>query len=340
MDFINKISRFMRNTGPARVLIPVGIILLIFGILTSSFIGADMAETEGRVTSVEEHTDENNKAEYDIGVVYTVDGREYDGEFYNLSREYSVGDTVTVYYNTEDPQMISNSRMNGLFSIGLMIAGVLAVIGGIVLTAKAVKKSRDLDKTDLGKDRPQIDFDKFKYSEGTREIYCRYDGQMLKPGYILEDADRNVLFEGKMTKNSLVGARIFEFTDHTTGTVTEHEVGHTTTQTFNNEMFSASSWFKFDGKNIWDVLHDRGLRMKTNLLSKFPNLVYEVSKDGGALARIETSSMYVHEEDEAQHKLAIPVGRYYYRIWIKSEDMETLFLTVFAISETEQTMVE
>ena len=36
----------------------------------------------------------------------------------------------------------------------------------------------------------------------------------------------------------------------------------------------------------------------------------------------------------------IPVGRYYYRVWTNSNDFETLFLTIFAISETEQAVVE
>ena len=340
MDFFNKLSKFMRNTGPARMLVPMGIFLLIFGILSSSFIGADMVETTGKVISVEEVMGDDNKTEYDIGVSYTVDGKEYTTTFANLPESRNVGDPITVYYNAENPEMTSNSKGSGLFSIALMAAGVLAIICGIAMTAKAFKKSKELEKTDLGKDLPAIDFDRFKYDAGTKEIYCLYDGNTLKPGYILEDADRNVLYEGKMTKNSLVGDRVFEFTDHTKGTSSSHQVGHTVTQTFSNEFFSATSWFKFDGKNVWDVLHDRGLRMKTNLFSKFPNLVYEVSKDGGAFARIETSSKYVHEEDEAQHKIAIPVGRYYYRIWTKSTDFETLFLTVFAISETEQTMVE
>ena len=31
MNFANKFARFMRNSGPARVLIPIGIILIVFG---------------------------------------------------------------------------------------------------------------------------------------------------------------------------------------------------------------------------------------------------------------------------------------------------------------------
>ncbi len=143
-----------------------------------------------------------------------------------------------------------------------------------------------------------------------------------------------------MLKNNPIGARIFEFSDHTTGVVKEHEVGHTTTETFNNKFFSVRSWFKLDGKNIFDVLHDRGLRMTTDLHSKFPYAVYDIAKDGKAFARIESSSMYVHEDEEAQHKVIVPYGRYYYRFWTSSKDFESIFLTIFAISETEQAVVE
>ena len=162
----------------------------------------------------------------------------------------------------------------------------------------------------------------------------------LKPGYLIEDADRKVLFEGKMLKNALVGARTFEFHNYVTGGVQEHQVGHTMTNTMNDEFFSVNSWFKFDGENIWELLHSRGLRMETDLHSKFPYVFYNVTRNGAAFARIENSSLYVHEEDEAQHKLVIPTGRMYYRFWTNSNDFESLFMTMFGITESEQGVVE
>ena len=112
------------------------------------------------------------------------------------------------------------------------------------------------------------------------------------------------------------------------------------TQSYDDNGWTASSWFKFDGKNVWDELHDRGVRIRTNMRSKFPNFIYEVSKDGQAFAILETSGKYVHEDEAAEHKLNVPVGRYYYRVWTNTRDFETLFLTIFAISETEQAVVE
>ena len=143
-----------------------------------------------------------------------------------------------------------------------------------------------------------------------------------------------------MTKNAAVGDRIFTFRDCRLGRTAEHAVGHSVTQSYSNEFFSMSSWFRFDGENIWDVLHDRGVRVATDLRSIFPRVRYTVSVNGRFFATIETSGKYVHEEDEAEHKLNIPAGRYYYRCWTGEDNMELLFLTVFAISETEAAVVE
>lgn len=336
MNIENRFAKFMRNTGPARFFVPVGIILIVFGIIMMGFHTDSYLETVGRVTSVSEDINTENKTVYDVEFTYTVGGKEYTGVFDDLTEEPAAGDEIKVFYNPEDPGQITNSKA-GFLPVVLIGVGVLALVFGVLKTVKAVQKSRELDKTQKAS---AVDFEGFRQAPGVKEYYCRHDGVMLKPGYILENGARKVLFEGKMVKQAMVGARVFEFRDHTKGTVEEHEVGHTMTQSYNDEFFSVSSWFKFDGKNVWDVLHERGLRMTTNLRSKFPNLIYEVSKDGAPFAVIETSGKYVHEDEAAEHKLNIPVGRYYYRVWTNSGDLETLFLTIFAISETEQAIVE
>ena len=340
MNFENKFARFMRNSGPARFFIPLGIILIVFGVIMFGFDTDKFLETTGKITDVVDVSTDKNQKEYDVSIAYTVDGKEYQSVFGNLSGEFNVGDDIKVFYNPEDPEQITNTKTGKWLGPAMIAVGALAIVFGILKTVKAVQKSRELDAAVPGETAPQIDFSTFKNAPGVTEYYCRYDKNTLRPGYIIEDAWRNILFEGTMTKNALVGTRSFEFKDHTTGAVTQHEVGHTMTQSYNNEFFSTKSWFKIDGRNIWDVLHERGLRMTTDIRSKFPNLGYDISKNGAPFARIETSGMYVHEDDAAQHKLNIPVGRYYYRIWTDSKDFETLFLTVFAISETEQTMVE
>ncbi|MBQ7064167.1 MAG: DUF3592 domain-containing protein [Firmicutes bacterium] len=346
MEIENKVARLARNTGPARFFIPVGIILIAFGIFMLMFFkSGNFKEAPGKVTSVTEvgyETTQENHSEmqYDVGVSYKVDGKEYAGVFPSMTGKFTVGQDIKVFYDPQDPEKITNAKIPDFIWLIVIAAGVLAVIFGIAKTVSSFKKSKELDKITPGEGMPKVDFDAFKSSQSVTEYYCRFDGHTLKPGYILEDANRKVLFEGKMEKNSLVGARTFEFVNHTNGSTLQHEVGHVVSQTYNDGFFTMKSWFKFDGENIWELLHERGLRISTNMHSKFPNLIYDVSRDGEAFARIETSGQYVHEDEAEQHKLNIPVGRYYYRIWTDANDFETLFLTVFAISESEQVVVE
>ena len=337
----NKFARFMRNTGPARFLVPLGIVLIVFGFLTRGFDTENFVETVGKVTAVETHTeitDGRQEEQYDATVVFTANGRQYETVFANLLNEVKVGEDIKVLYDPADPDRNSNTKVSKLFSPALMGVGALAIVLGVFLMVKATKKSKALDQQAPAASR--ADFSGFKTAPGVTEYYVRYDGKTLRPGYVMEDADRNVIYEGTMEKNALVGARHFEFTNHVTGTVQPHEVGHTATQTFNDEYFSAKSSFKFDGKNIWDVLHENGLRLETDILSKFPNLVYNLSKNGQPMARFETSSIYVHEDEAEEHRVKVPIGRYYYRVWTNTDDFDSLFLTIFAVSETEQTVVE
>ena len=327
-------------TPEKNLFVPVGIILIVVGIVMFSFnAGGKYIETTGRVTAVEEGAvDPDSGAQYDIYFTYTVDGKSYEN-YFTLRKQYNVGDDIPVFYNSENPTRITNSAGMEFLPFVLIGLGAVALVFGVFKTVKAFQKSRELDKS-AGK-FPTEAFDGIKTADGVTEHYFRFDGHSLKPGYIMEDAERRPLYEGKMLKQALVGARPYEFHNHVTGSVKEHAVGHVTTQTYNDEFFSAKCYFKFDGKNIWDLLHEKGIRISTSLASRFPYTVYDVAKNGAPFAHIESTSMYVHEDEEAEHKVKIPVGRMYYRIWSPTEDLDLLFLTVFAISEAaEQAVVE
>lgn len=333
----NKFARFLRNSGPARFFVPLGIILIAVGIFLMTHNTDSYLETVGKVTQVQEDLDAENNEVYDVVFTYTVNGKEYTGTFEDLADAYKAGDEIAVFYNPENPDEITNGRLGGLVAPIMIGVGVLALVFGVFRTVKAFRKSKELDQVPRAS---AAAFEGFKQTPGVTEYYCRYDGATLKPGYILEDAARKVLFEGKMTKQAMIGARTYSFIDHTTGRTVEHEVGHTVTQTYNDNGWSASSWFKFDGQNVWDLLHARGLRLQTNMRSKFPNVTYEISSGGLPFAVIETSGKYVHEDEAAEHKMNVPIGRFYYRVWTNTRDFETLFLTIFTISETEQMIVE
>ena len=339
----NKLARFMKATGKMRFFIPVGILLIVMGILMLSMTPKEYGETTGVITAVNEYTgtDADNHAVtlYEAEFTYSVDGKEYQNSFPDYPEPPEIGAEIPVYYNPDNPESVSNSKNTGVISIAMIAAGVAAIALSILSGVKAFRKNRELDEQIrvISGSEPEI---RVPDRAELEEYYVLHDGSALKPGYIVEDRTRNAVFEAPMTKNSALGNRIFTFRDCRLGSTQEHEVGHTVTQSYSNEFFSMDSWFKFDGENIWDVLHDRGIRIETDLRSKFPKAVYTVSRNGRFFAIIETSSKYVHEEDEAEHKIKVPVGRYYFRCWTNEPDMALLFLTVFAISETDQAVVE
>ena len=337
----DKLARWSRNLGPASFFVPAGIILIIFGALLIAFTPKEYNQTTGTISHIESYPDADGEMTYDLTIDYTVDGKAYTATFSGEFANAKEGDTVDVFYDPSNPEAASNTEHGGIIGIVMIVAGAASTVYGVYASYKAFKKSKELD--DQIKEAAGTDYvpEVVPLPKGElTEYYVRHDGNTLRPGYIMEDEDRDPVFEAPMTKQALVGARIFTFKNHVTGETKDHEVGHTVTQTYNNGWYSMKSWFKFDGKNIWDVLHDRGVRISTDLVSALPKARYTVSINGTFAATIESSSQYVHEEDEAKHKIAVPVNGWYYRVWTNETDIETIFLTVFAISETEQAIVE
>ncbi|MBP5342869.1 hypothetical protein J6Y73_02970 [bacterium] len=337
MGVENKFARFMRNTGPARFLLPLGIVLIIVGIVIT-FIGSstkDYIETKATVTNSYE-TPGSDMTSYTIDFTYEVDGNIQNGSITDTSARTG---EFTIYYNPLDPAEYVESRINGLVGIVIIVVGVGTLGLAIYITVKKFKKSKAIDNIKL--DDATIEaYKNRELLETEVEYYSLLDGHTLKPGYIIENKNRSPVYEAINTKNIPALPREFEFVNHHTNKTTVHKVTRPFDSTVNDEVFSVSSSFKFDGQNIWDLLHSKGIKIETDLTSIFPKIRYNIFLAGEKIARVETSSKYVHEEDEEDKKIKIPVGRYFYRIWTREADLELLFLTIFAISETNQTVVE
>ena len=115
---MNKMAAFMRESSVARILIPMGIILIIFGICMFFINNSnkDYVKTVATVSKVElaqeAYTDPDGNevdATYTVRVKYTVNNKEYTGVFGELP-EYKVGDKLTIYYDPNDPNMITEYR--------------------------------------------------------------------------------------------------------------------------------------------------------------------------------------------------------------------------------------
>ena len=154
-----------------------------------------------------------------------------------------------------------------------------------------------------------------------------------KQAFYLEDESGNTVYEGKMTKFSLLGASPFEFVNHVTGKTEEHKVGKTITVEQGNggliSMLSKRSFFKYDGQKIWDYLHDQGIRIESGISGKKLGMSYDVTFKGAPLCTIANSS---------PKGKSIFTTDLYYDVICEEADLDLVFLVAFSIAKTEQTI--
>ena len=144
---MNKVFTFFRESAPARFLIPLGIVLIVFGVImfTINKENQNYLKTEAVVSKTdlvqESYIDENNntvEATYKVYVKYTVDGKEYDEELGELSG-YEKNQKITIYYDPKDPSKITQTK-SLILPIVIIIAGIVSFIGGIMSGLSAIKK--------------------------------------------------------------------------------------------------------------------------------------------------------------------------------------------------------
>ena len=154
-----------------------------------------------------------------------------------------------------------------------------------------------------------------------------------KQAFYLEDENGNSVYEGKMTKFSLLGPSPFEFVNHVTGKTEEHKVGKTVTVEQGNgglvSLLSKRSYFKYDGQKIWDYLHDQGIRIESGLSGKKLGMSYDVTLKGAPLCTIANSS---------PKGKSIFTTDLYYDVTCEEADLDLVFLVAFSIARTDQTI--
>jgi len=170
-----------------------------------------------------------------------------------------------------------------------------------------------------------------------RQLYFLTDTGTAKVGHWMEDADRKVLYEAKVTKFSLVGATGMDFIDHVKGTTTPHQVGHEIETDYHSILIDNHSGFKLDGEDIWKHLRRNGVVIESSFMSGKPLWPqYRVLRDGEEIAVLQSSGVHVHEEDAAgDGKLAKMVpARGYFRIQTREKNLDLLFVVAMAFART------
>lgn len=154
---MNKLAIFFRESRVGRFFIPLGIILIVFSVflfiitehnkdyikVEATVSKANLAQ-EATIDSEGNHVD----ATYNIYVKYTVDGKNYDELLGELSG-YKEGDKITIVYNPNNPKEISQPSSIFL-AIGVLVAGIGALVYGIISSINSIKKYKELKKQEEG----------------------------------------------------------------------------------------------------------------------------------------------------------------------------------------------
>lgn len=308
----------------------MAVIALVAGVYMTFFQSAGYVKTQATIVSIEEEEGStSDDTSYIVMVDYVADGSRYTSRLDTYSGSWKVGKTVTVYYDPQNPSVIHGGKGFGVY---LMVLG--AAIIAVVLVVGNKNKAALAELEEIKAKRGNAVYAP-SVKGVDREVYFLTDTGTMKYGHRIEDKNRKVLYEAKVTKFSMAAASRFDFIDHEHGTTTPHLVSGTE-ETENNYFFLDNHYtFDFDGEEIWKHLKRNGISVETERQegSVWPR--FRVSRDGEEIAILESTSQYVHEEDEEQHKvmskIAVPG---YYRIWTREENLDVVFITAMAFGRS------
>ena len=313
----------------------IAIIALGAGIWLTFFQSAGFEKTTATIISIaddpEAVVEEGSTPPRIIMVEYTVNGQKYQAKLDSDSPTYQKGGTVEVQYDPKNPGTIHSGMGFGIY---LIIAGGGILVIVVVLT---IVKRASLKK--LKEVQGEITYAPSEKGE-QRELYFLTDLGTPKYGHRIEDKNRKVLYEAKMTKFTLANPFGFDFIDHIHNKTTPHMIGHAESTDWDNSLLLDNHYtFTLDGQYIWKHLKQNGIHVESKFASgKVLTPSYAIFRNGEEIAYVESTSQYVHEEDAEQHKVQskIPVQGFY-RIHTAEKNLDLLFVVLLAFARSGAT---
>ena len=314
----------------------IAVVALGFGIYSTFFQSAGFVDGTATIISIEEDPDyipdpeKDNDVQYIVTGKYTVDGKEYINKLNSYAPSYKVGGEVAIKYDPKDPSKLTSGFGFGIY---IMIAGGVILLLVIFVTIKGKISVKKLKETNS----------EFTFAPSVkgeeRSLYFLTDLGTAKVGHHLEDKNRKVIYEAKMTKFSPLSAFEFDFIDRENNKTVHHLLGHAEETDWNSLLIDNNYSFTFDGKDVWKQLRALGVKIDSRLGQAngvMPS--YTISRDGEELAYVENTSQYVHEEDEEVHKVAsnIPVQGFY-RVRTREKNLDLLFVILVAMARSGAT---
>ena len=162
--------------------------------------------------------------------------------------------------------------------------------------------------------------------------FIAYNYGKMNQSFTMKDEANNSLFEANLIK--FFSASDFEFVNKKTGATSQHKVGKTrTTESHRGAFnFSTSSYFKFDGQNVFDILDKKGyyFKIKVKLDIVHPEFAL-VDKNKNEVAVYKLNVLGEKQENVK----AIGNKQRNTVITTLSDDLDAIFLGAFILSRVD-----
>ena len=330
MRFLKPLFK-MSGKGMTVIFLVAGLLMVGLGGYFGFFQSRGFEKTTGIITDLKESEiapDANEEQEYIPMVTYTVGAQAYTEALDTTVTADKLGTEVNILYNPENPTVIHQDSPGMV--VYLIVVG--AALAAFSLYSLLKNKER---KEALSESQPMELFGESCLGEEERRLYFVTDLGTAKGTCHIEDADRNVVYEAVSTKFSLVRDSEYDFVDHERNVRTPHLVGKTvTTSSDAIWVLDNHSTFDLDGRDIWKQLHENGIRIETGLDGL--KWAYGIYRDGVEIASVVNTNKLVHEEDaEKGGVLAKVPFPGFFRIRTKEQNLDAIFMTLFAIGRTD-----
>lgn len=314
------------------IFLAVGIILTTLGVYFAFFQSRGYGRTTGVITDLRLDPGADTVS-FIPTVTFTVDGIEYRAELDTNVRHSQLGKEINITYDPERPTRIhedSPVRNAALIAVGVLVFAAA--------TFSLVKNKRQLAQLEQQGERPL--FGASMPGGEERKLYFLTDLGTAKGTCHIEDAERRVLYEALCPGFSLFADSRYEFVDRELNRRTTHFIGKTVTSSSGAPWaIDSHSTFTVDGKDVWDVLHENGVRIRTGLDGI--RWAYTVYRNDAVIAQVTGANKLVHEEDaEAKGAIAQIPFPGFFRITTCEENLDVIFLVLFAIGRTDMRLYD
>ncbi|MBQ6654387.1 MAG: phage holin family protein [Erysipelotrichaceae bacterium] len=270
-------------------------------------------------------------------------------KFLNLLKKYEKGSThfvmllvgIGFLVFTILPLVLPSwsSDSSPLMSIIFALVGLVMIVFGFRglknVATTTLEQTNYFDQVDKGAVDPAVIEAIRSSNSPLKDYYFHYCGK-LNQSYILETTDREPTYEINCDKMGMVNDFIFTFKNHLTGKEFTSNVTHTMTVSYGSDNFSLvdKSYFKIDGKNIWEYIAEMGYSVEPYLDPvAFSFRIRHYGVEVADLKCAGTNVLPQYEGKQGLRNVAMSSGLY--RVSCRDEDVEAVAIIAFAVSRVQ-----